>query len=147
MTICAMTIGFATWNRFSHGSHNTSKQAVSQRTPRGTRRRKSIEALSRNLPRNYQSTRKHLNPFSPQHFGTRISPFWPPFVELPSLRVVRCCDAFYQPKCPVSRLFLGHCENGQKTARAVCLQLSFPPKNAPKSRKRRAESRQLITEN
>ena len=49
------------------------KKAVSQRTPRGGRRRKLIEELSRNLPRNYQPKRKHLNAFSPPHLRTKIS--------------------------------------------------------------------------
>ncbi len=101
------------------------KKAVSQRTPRAARRRKLIEELSRNLPRNYQPKRKHLNAFSTPHLRTKIRPFWPPFVELPSLRVVRSCGAFYQPKCPVSRLFLGHRQTRKKIARAVCRQILF----------------------
>ena len=132
MTMNTMTIGLTTRNRLSQGSQNTSKQAVSQRTPRGARRRKSIEAFSKNLPRNYRPKRRHLNPFSPHHFGTKISRFWPPFVELPSLRVVRCCGAFYQPKCPVSRLFLGHRQTAQKnSAGRVPSNSLFSPKTDP----------------
>ena len=126
MTICAMTIALTTRNQFSRASQSASKQAVSRRTPRGARRRKLIRAFSRNLPRNYRPKRKHLNPFSPRHFGTKISPFWPPFVEPPSRWVVRSCRAFYPPKCPVSRLFLGHRKTGEKRrARAVCLRILF----------------------
>ena len=39
--------------------------------------------LSGNLPRNCRRKPKYLKPFSPRHFGAKISCFWPPFVGLP----------------------------------------------------------------
>ena len=119
MTMNMMTIGLTTRNRCSRRVAKRVKTAISQATRRGGHRRKLIEELSRNLPRNCQPKRKHLKPFSPQHLRTKISRFWPPLVELPSQRVVRRCRVFYQPKCPVSRLFLGHRKTRKKRAGRV----------------------------
>ncbi len=93
------------------------------------RRRKLIGELSRNLPRNYTPKPKHLNPFSPQHFGAKISPFWPPFVGLPSNGLsVAAAHSTSQ-----SALFLGFflaTAKRAKNERGPCAcKFSFPPKN------------------
>jgi hypothetical protein len=84
-----------------------------------TNRRNEPNAFSTIFPPQILSQSSLHNPFSQHNLRTAIDPFPPPLTLNPPEWVSRLRPLFYSPKCPVSRLFLGHRGKRKKCAQAA----------------------------